>query len=277
VLTSWNGLMIASLARGGRITGRPEYVTAAAAAADFILTRMSRDGRLLRTWREGKSHTGGYLDDHAFLVEGLIDLYEATFEDRWLTEAVRLTDDMIARFWDEADGAFFFTASDAEPLLVRAKDTRDSAIPSGNSVALMNLLRLGVMLDRKDYQQKAEATMRAFAGNVQRSPFGFDRFLAGVDWFHAPRREVVIAGPRSAPSTQALLRAVNQVYDPWRVVLWTDGSFDGPETAARQEQVPLLAGKVAVQGQPAAYVCRNYTCRRPITDAGELIRELQAK
>ncbi len=277
VLTSWNGLMIASLARGGRVTGQHAYVDAAARAADFILTHMSRDGRLLRTWRDGKAHIGGYLDDYAFFTEGLIELYEATFEDRWLAEAIRLTDDMITHFWDSDGGAFYFTANDAEPLLVRTKDTRDSAIPSGNSVALLNLLRLATMLDRKDYLARAQATLRAFAGNVQRSPFGFDRLLAAVDWHHAPRREVVIAGARRDPDTQALLRAVNQVYDPYRVVLWTDGSPETAHADEREARVPLLAGKVTIQGRPAAYVCRNYTCRRPITDAGELIRELQAK
>src|SRR5690606_3612445 len=184
VLTSWNGLMIASLARGGRVTGEAKYVQAAARAAEFILARMTENGRLLRTYRQGIAHTKGYLDDYAFFVEGLLELYEATFEPRWLDEAVRLTDDMIGHFWDDEGGAFYFTADDAEPLLVRTKEIRDGAIPSGNSVALLILLRLAAMLDRADLRTRAEELMKAVAGNVEQSPFGFDRLLAGVDFYY---------------------------------------------------------------------------------------------
>jgi uncharacterized protein len=273
VLTSWNGLMIASLARGGRIMEKRQYIHAAAQAADFILTKMSDRGRLLRTSRNGIAHIGGYLDDYAFLAEGLIELYESTFETRWLSEATRLTDDMLAHFWDEKDGAFFYTASDAEQLIVRTKDSRDGAIPSGNSLALMNLLRLGALLDRRDYVEKAEATMRAFAGNAKRSPFGLERFLAAVDRYYGPQKEVVIAGPRESAATQALLRAVDQVYDPYRVVLLADPTLPAEE----RSRLPLLEGKTPIDGKPAAFVCRNHTCRRPVTESGELLRELQAK
>jgi len=274
VLTGWNGLMIASLARGGRITGEQKYTRAAAKAADFILTRMTRNGRLLRAYRKGVAHTGGYLDDYAFFVEGLLELYEATFEPRWLDEAIRLNEAMIRHFWDEREGAFFFTADDAEPLLVRTKDATDQAIPSGNSVALLNLLRLSAILDRDDLREKAEQLMKAVAGSVEQSPFGFNRFLVGVDFYHDPGREVVIVGSPGDPATQALIKAVNQVYDPHRVVLLSDPS--APDAAAWAERIPLLAGKELVDGRPAAYVCQNRTCRRPVTHPGELVRDLQA-
>ncbi|GMV96295.1 MAG: thioredoxin domain-containing protein [Phycisphaerae bacterium] len=273
VLTGWNGLMIASLARGGAALGEEKYVQAAGRAADFILKQVSDNGRLLRTWRAGRGHTFGYLDDYAFFIEGLLDLYAATFEVRWLEEAVRLNDDLIRHFWDERDGAFFYTADDAEPLLVRTKDSRDGAVPSGNSVALMNLLRLAAMLDRADLRHKAEGLMKAFAGTVGRSPFGFDRFLAGLDFYHAPPREVVIVGPIGDEATRALIRAVRQVYDPYRVVMLSDPA--SPDAARRERLMPLLAGKGLVGGKPAAFVCRNRTCKRPVTDAGELLRELE--
>ncbi len=274
VLTSWNGLMIATLARAGRILDDRRYTEAASRAARFVLTSLAADGRLLRTCRQGKAHTPGYLDDYAFFVEALIELYEATFDFRWLDEAARLTDDMTARFWDDRGGAFFFTAHDAEQLIVRSKDTRDGAIPSGNSVALMNLLRLAALLDRDDLRDKAARTVQAFAGSINESPLGYDRFLAGVDFLHATVREVVIVGGPDLPATRALLRVLDETYDPHRVVLLLDPA--APDAAALQERVPLLAGKTLIQDRPAAFVCRQGTCRRPVVEPAELLRELKA-
>ncbi len=274
ILTSWNGLMIASLARGGRVTGETRYTQAAVRAADFILARMTENGRLLRTYRAGKAHISAYLDDYAFLTEGLLELYETTFDFRFLSEAVRLTEQTITLFWDRHDDAFFFTAGDAEQLFTRTKDSRDGAIPSGNSVMLTNLLRLAELLDRDAFRQYAEQTMKAFAGSVQRSPHGLDRFLQGVDFYHAARREIVLVGPQADPRTRGLIDAVRRVYDPWRVVLLLDPT--SAQAADWQDRVPLLAGKSLVDGSPAAYVCRNRTCRRPVTEPADLVRELQA-
>jgi uncharacterized protein YyaL (SSP411 family) len=274
ILTSWNGLMIASMARGGRVTGQERYVTAAARAADFILTKMTHDGRLLRTYRAGQAHISAYLDDYAFFIEGLLELYSATFDARWLREAARLNEDMVEHFWDDATGAFFFTANDAEQLIVRAVDSRDTAVPSGNSVALSNLLRLAIILDRADLRQKAEAMMKAFAGSIARTPFGFDRFLAGVNFYYAPIREVVIVGPRSDPATAALRRAVDAVYDPHIVLLGIDPA--DPDAEELRGMAPVLLGKELIDGKPTAYVCRNYTCRRPVTSPDELLREMQS-
>jgi uncharacterized protein YyaL (SSP411 family) len=266
--------MIASLARGGRITGRPKYVEAAARAADFVLGHMTENGRLMRTYRKGVAHTKGFLDDYAFFIEGLLELYEATFEPRWLEEAVRLNEDMIRHFWDEREEALFFTADDAEQLLVRTREIRDGAIPAGNSVALMDLLRLADMLDRQDLRDLAERLTKAVAGNVEQSPFGFDRLLAGVDFYHGPTREVVVAGPPDTEATRALIKTIHRVYDPHRVVLLSDPS--SPDAAAWERKMPLLAGKGLADGKPAAYVCRNRTCGRPVTEPEELLRELTA-
>jgi uncharacterized protein len=273
ILTSWNGLMIASLARGGRILDEGRYTTAAAQAADFVLSSMSEQGRLLRTYRQGIAHIGGYLDDHAFFIEGLLELYESTFEKRWLNEAARLADLMIERFWDEADGAFFYTADDAERLIVRSKDGRDNAIPSGTSVALMVLVRLAVLLDRQDLRAKADRTIRAFAGVLAEYPLGFERFLAGVAAASSALREVAVVGSLNDPRTLSLVQAVHQVYDPWRIVALLDP--EDRDAAAWQVRVPLLRGKTVVNGHPAAYVCRNHTCRQPVTDDEALRAELQ--
>ena len=274
ILTAWNGLMIASLARGGRVMGDVKYVQAAERAAGFVLGGLTRDGRLLRTYRAGKAHLPGYLDDYAFFVEGLLELYEATFDRRWLTEAVRLNDDMIAHFWDEAGGAFFFTADDSEKLILRNKDSRDGAIPSGNSVALMNLVRLSLMLGRDDLRDKAEATMAAFASKVTEQPYGFDRFLQAVAFLNGQPREIAIAGAPGDKGTRALVAAVNGVYDPHRVVMLLDP--EESDSASWAETIPLLRGKMLVDQKPAVYVCRNYTCRRPVTQVEQVIAQLKA-
>ncbi|HOW72563.1 MAG TPA: thioredoxin domain-containing protein [Phycisphaerae bacterium] len=273
ILTSWNGLMIASLARGGRILGERRYTAAAAQAADFILTSMGENGRLMRTCRKGTTHTGGYLDDYAFFIEGLLELYESTFEKRWLEETVRLVDLMIDHFWDDTDGAFFYTADDAERLIVRSKDSRDHAIPSGNSVALMNLLRLAALLDRRDLRVRADRTIRAFAGAVAESPLSFTRFLAGVAAAGSAPSEVAIVGSPDQMETRSLIHAVHEVYDPWRIVALLDP--EDPDAAAWQNRIPLLQGKTRIQGRGAVYVCRNHTCRRPATDVETLRNELQ--
>ncbi|MBP7934966.1 MAG: thioredoxin domain-containing protein [Phycisphaerae bacterium] len=273
ILTGWNGLMIASLARGGRILGERRDTVAAAQAADFILTSMRENGRLMRTYRKGTAHTGGYLDDYAFFIEGLIELYESTFEKRWLDESVRLVDLMIDHFWDDANGAFFYTADDAERLIVRSKDSRDHATPSGNSVALMDLLRLAALLDRRDLRVKADRTIRAFAGAVTESPLSFARFLAGVAAAGSAPSEVAIVGSPNQTETRSLIHAVHEVYDPWRIVALLDP--EDPDAAAWQDRIPLLQGKTRIQGRGAVYVCRNHTCRRPATDVETLRSELK--
>ena len=273
ILTSWNGLMIASLARGGRILNDARYAAAAAQAADFVLDSMTEQRRLLRTYRKGNAHTGGYLDDYAFFIEGLLELYESTLEKRWLNEAARLNDLMIERFWDEAGGAFFYTAGDAERLIVRSKDSRDNAIPSGNSVALMDLARLTALLDRDDLRVKANRIVRAFAGVVAEYPLGFERFLAGVAATRSSPCEVAVIGTSDDPRTRSLIREIHEIYDPWRVVALLDPG-DG-EAPAWQARVPLLQGKTLVDDHPAAYVCRDRTCRPPVTRADELRAELR--
>lgn len=268
ILTSWNGLMIASLARGGRFLGEPRYVEAAARAADFILGKLSADGRLLRTFRNGKAHTPAFLDDYAFFVEALLELYSASFEPRWLLEAIRLNQDTLRHFWDEREGAFFLTADDAELLVVRSKSIQDGATPAGNSVALTNLIRLGEILDNDEYREKALRALRALAGSVRQSPLAFDRLLLAVDLYHSPLTEVVIAGPRNTPPTQALIQTANHGYDPYRLIVLMDETASGAD--ALRSQVPLLEGKLPIQGHAAAYVCRNRTCGKPATSPEEL-------
>jgi len=270
ILTGWNGLMIASLAKGAGVLDEPRYAGAAAKAADFILTRMRRDGRLLRSYRNGQAHLTGYLSDYAFLTEGLLNLFEATSNRRWLDEAVALTDTAIEYYHDSADGGFYFTASDAEQLVARSKSPRDGAIPSGNSVQAMNLLRLAVLVDRKDYREKAESIFRAFGSEVAQSPAAFERLLCALDFYRDRVKEIVIVGEPGSSETDALIRTLFDRYLPNKVFIHT--SDLQPDTT-----MPLLKGKGRKNGKPTAYVCENYNCSLPVTEPADLAKQLESK
>ncbi len=267
VLTEWNGLMIAGLAKGARVLDEPKYADAAARAARFILENMRRDGRLLHSYRDGRAKLTAYLSDYAFLIEGLLNLYEATFDGRWLEEAASLADTSVKYYYDDRGGAFFFTASDAEELLARSKHPHDGAIPAANSVQAMNLLRLAVLLDRKDYREKAESIFRAFGAQIEESPGAFERLLCALDFYHDKVKEVAIVGDLQSSPTKALIRTVYERYLPNKVVV---GASDG----ADDTRIALLKGKTRQKGRATAYVCENYRCRLPVATAEELTKEL---
>ena len=273
ILTSWNGMMIASLARGYRVLDEPRYRDGAVAAAGFVLKNLRKDGRLLRSYRRGKAHLAGYLDDYANLIDGLLWLYETTFELRWLETAAELNDLAVEHFFDEKGGAFFYTADDHEELLARAKDSRDGATPSGNSVMAMNLLRLAVLLNRPDLREKADSIFKTFAGQAAGQPGSMERLLAAADFRLDPPREVAVVGPPDDPRTGVLLRTVYQAYVPNKVVALLDPTSPAAAEAARR--VPLLAEKKMLDGAPTAYVCRNYACQAPTADPAKLAEQLQ--
>ncbi|MBI4716882.1 MAG: thioredoxin domain-containing protein [Planctomycetes bacterium] len=270
VLTGWNGLMIAALAKAGAVLDRPAYAEAAAKAAEFILNTLRRDGRLRATYRNGEARLTAYLSDYAFLTEGLLNLYEATFDRRWLDAAVSLTETSIRYYFDEKNGGFFFTASDAETLLARSKQPQDGAIPSGNSVQALNLLRLGVLLDRRDFRDKAESIFRAFGAEVQRVPFAHERLLCAADFLHDNVKEIVLIGDPASPDTRALVRTVHERYLPNKVLLHA-------ADAVPDADLLLLKGKTRLQGKATAYVCEKGNCKQPVTTAEALARQLDGK
>ncbi len=270
ILVEWNGLMISALARGGCVLGEPKYIAAATAAAEFILDKQLVDGRLKRAYRAGETTDTAFLSDYACLIEGLLDLYEATFDRRWLAHAAQLNRTAIEHYWDEADGGFFFTPDDHEQLIARSKDVRDGAVPSGNSVQLMNLLRLSVMLGDQELRKLADHMLRSLSGEVNAAPWASERFLAAVDFAVAGPVELAIVGNPQDEATQALLRQVHASYLPNRVLM-----LRNPDCAAANPAVPLLENRALVNGRPAAYVCRNYTCQRPATTREELAAQLQ--
>jgi hypothetical protein len=258
ILTDWNGLMIASLARGAAILDEPNYAQAAAQAAEFILAKMQKDGRLLRTYRKGEARLTATLSDYAFLVEGLLNLFEATFERRWLDEAERLTDVSVRYYFDEKDGAFFFTAGDGEKLLVRSKQPHDSAIPSGNSVHALNLQRLAILLGRKDYRAKAESIFRAFGGQAVESPGAFERLMCAADFYHDKVKEIAMVGVVPVPSRAATVKArtaataiaVGAAEPPVNPATWSDNpdsSDPGAGTWGREGEAP--AGAISQSAQ----------------------------
>ncbi len=273
ILTDWNGLMISSLAIGGSLLEDPHLLEAARQAADFILEQLVRkDGRLLHRYRDGEASILGTIEDYAFFSLGLYDLYEATFESRYLAEAKRLTQEMIRLFWDEGHGGFFFTARDAETLIIRQKEIYDGAIPSGNSVAALNLLRIGRLTMEKDFEKKEESLFQFFSEQVRKNPEAYSQFLIALDFILGPSHEVVIAGEESNPRTQAFLRTVRSRFIPNKVLAFHPA--DRKKAAAIERLIPFIENQLPVKDKPTAYVCKNYVCKFPITEISELEKQL---
>ncbi|TLS53207.1 thioredoxin domain-containing protein [Paenibacillus antri] len=266
VLTSWNGLMIASLAKAAAAFDRPEYAEAATSAVRFVLEKLrTPEGRLLARYRDGDSAFPGYIDDYAFLTWGLIELYQATFEPELLRFATELTQDAVRLFWDEEGGGFYFYGSDAEQLFTRMKEVYDGAIPAGNSVMANNLLRLARLTGEQRLTGYAERIFAAFAGAAKQYPTGHSMMLMGLSLAYGKPQEIVIAGTRGDAETEAMLRAARSAFLPHAVVL------------LRDEALPHLADKTPVNGAAAAYVCENYACQAPVTSAEALKAALKPK
>jgi uncharacterized protein YyaL (SSP411 family) len=271
VLTDWNGLMIAALARAGAAFDEPRYVAAARAAADFALAELrGDDGRLLKRWRAGEAAFAGTLDDHAFLVWGLIELHQAAFEPRDLAVALELDAVMRAHFTDAEHGGFFTTADDAEELLFRHKSVYDGALPSGNSVAAWNLVRLARLTGRTELEEAAERTLACF-GSAARTPMAHTVWLLALDGALGPSFEVVVAGDPAAADTRALLRAFQERYLPHLVLLLRP---DG-EAPAIAELAPFTRDQTSRAGKATAYVCRDHACRAPTTDVAQALANLE--
>ena len=273
ILTSWNGLMIASLASGGAALDEPRYLEAARRAADFILGPLVRDGILLRRERRGDARYPGTLEDYAFFADGLLALYEATFEPRWLAEAKRWTDAMVRRFWDEERSGFFFRGKDEEPLIVRAKELYDGATPSGSSVAVLVLLRLGRLTADERLETLGRRALEAAAPLLTQTPFAYPAMFAAVDVALGPTQEIVIAGDPGSPDTAAMLRAVHERFLPRAVAVLHP---QGPERAAVEALIPYVKAQESLGARATAYVCEHFVCTLPTHDLTQLIELLQA-
>ncbi len=245
ILTDWNGLMIAAFAKGASALDEPVYAEAARCAADFVWEKLrDNNGRLLKRFRQGNAALPAHLDDYAFLVWGLLELYEATFEVIYLQKAIQMNDIMLNSFWDDKNGGLFFSADSLDELLVRNKEIYDGAIPSGNSVAALNLLRIGRITANTDLENKAADIMRAFSEQVSRAPVGYTQLMSAINFAVGPSFEVVIAGDAESDQTQAMLRALHKNYFPNNVVLFRPSNIKKPtivEIAAFTENQTSLA------------------------------------
>jgi uncharacterized protein YyaL (SSP411 family) len=266
--------MIAALATAARVYDEPEYEAAATEAATFVLDALrTEDGTLLHRYREGEAGVPAHLDDYAFLVWGLIELYETTFDVKWLEVALELTEESIAQFWDEEEGGFFMTSTDGEELIVRPKEVSDGAMPSGNSVHFSNLLRLARLTGQTEFEERADALAR-WAGRQSRSrPTGFTALLAGLQFALGSPREIVIAGEKESNDTQALVDVLRSSYDPFSVVLHRPPG-DRPSIA---ELAPFTEAQTPHDGQAAAYVCQDFQCEAPTTDPAQLREQIAAE
>lgn len=269
ILTDWNGLMIAALARGALVLGDPVYRGAAENAARFILERLrEKEGRLLHRYRDGESGIRAHLDDYAFFVWGLIELYGATFETDLLKRALELNDDMLRLFWDDGAGGLFFTPVDGESLIVRKKEYYDGATPSGNGVALHNLLRLSRLTGRVDLEERASALARSCSGEIEKLPSGYTHFLSSIDFAIGPTFELVIVGPPETEGTKAMVHALRSCYLPNQVTLFRSSADPSPEIDRVAGFVKNYAPR---DGKTTAYVCRAHACSSPTTDPGEML------
>ncbi|HVO66623.1 MAG TPA: thioredoxin domain-containing protein [Syntrophales bacterium] len=274
ILTDWNGLMIAALAKGARVFADKAYLKVAQNALNFIQQNMRElDGRLFHRYRGGESAIVASLDDYAFLIWALIECYETSFDIGHLQTALRLQEDLTKHFWDKERGGYYFTPDDGENLILRQKEIYDGAVPSGNSVAMLNLIRLSRLTGKAELETMAAAISHSFAGTVNRAPAGHAQFMIAVGFLAYPDYEIVIAGRVGADDTDGMVRAIRRQYLPNTVVL-----FRPPEEASDVVNLAPFTKDLKPTGDSAtAYICSNFTCHRPITDIDEMLKLLNAK
>ncbi len=275
ILTDWNGLMIAALAKGSRIFGERKFKDAAQRSVDFILSKMRQsDGRLLHRYRDEEAAIMANLDDYAFFIWGLIELYETTFDVHYLQTALDLNRDLISHFWDDKHDGFYFTPDDGEDLIIGQKQIYDGAIPSGNSVALLNLLRLGKLTANPELEEMASKMVHLFANRIKQSPTGYTQFLIALDFMIGPTYEVVIAGDSKAGDTKKMLQTLTKHFIPNKVVILRPQEIKSP-------MIDGLTGytenNTSINGRATAYVCANFNCKSPTTDINEMLTLLNVE
>jgi len=270
VLTAWNGIMMRSFAEAGAALGSAAYAGAAVRNADFILANLFEEGRLLRSWKDGRARVKGYLEDYALLADGLLAVYQVTFEGRYLRRALDLAGEMVRLFWDDSVQGFFDTGADQEALVARPRDFFDNATPSGHSVAADVLLRLAALTGDADMERRALSVLRTLVPVAERAPLGFGRLLGALDFYLSPRRELAIVWRGSMDEAKALLAVAYAAFRPNLVLA-------GARQGEGADMTPLLAGRTALDGRPAAYVCERFACQLPVAEPEDLRRQLDGE
>ena len=274
ILTDWNGLMIAALAKAGAVLEKQKYTAAAVKAADFISQNLTDErGRLLKRYRNGKAGLSAHLNDYAFMVWGLLELYQATFETKYLKDAIELNQRMLSDFWDEQNGGLYMTANDSEKLLVRSKVIYDGAIPSGNSVAVFNMLRLGHITGNADYLKRTEQIIKSFSAEIAQHPAGYGQLMVALEFALNPNYEVVIVGEPRGKDSMSMLAALRKPFLPEKVVLFRPADHDAATEVTRL--APYTQPMSAINGQATAYVCQDFACKLPTTRIDQMLENLR--
>lgn len=274
ILTDWNGLMIAALAQAGKVFEEQKYISAAERSVKFILSKLSKqNGELLHRYRKEEVKIDGHLDDYSFMIWGLLNLYESTFKIEYLKNAIDLNNILLKNFLDQNSGGFYFTSITSSELFTRQKEIYDGAIPSGNSVAMMNLVRLSKLTGDNTYFEKADLLSKAFSTQVSKYPNGYSQLLSGVDFANGPSLEIVIVGNIENKSTQEMLKEINSFYLPNKVILL--------KSTNNSDQIEKIAdftkGQMMLNNKTTAYICRNFVCSLPTTDLKKLADRLNIK
>jgi hypothetical protein len=269
ILTSWNGLMLRSLSEAAMVLNNKNYLRAATANANFIIKHLYVNGRLMRSYRNGKASLKGYLEDYSMLIGGLISLYQATFEEKWLQKANEIAEKMISLFWNENEKVFFDTGNDHETLLIRPRTTSDNVMPSGGSAAAEALFHLATLTGNEKYISIATMALDSVSELLSRYPTGFTNWLCALDFYLESPLEIAIIGPRENKDTMELLKTVFEKYLPNKIIAGKQRN-----TSTEDTELPLLEGKIMVNGKPTAYVCQNYSCKFPVTDSISLAKQL---
>lgn len=274
ILVDWNGLMISAFAFGSRVLNEPGYAQAAEKSAQFILKNLfDKQERLLHRYREGESAIAGMIEDYAFFIYGLHDLYEATFNPDYLREAKQLSYDMLRLFWDETNAGFFFTSGDAEKLLTRSKEIYDGAIPSGNSVAALDLIRLARLTMEKEFEEKAESLFKTFSSEISQMSNAYPQMLIAFDFALGPSKEIVIAGEKETRETTQMISNIYQKFIPNKVVAFRPTLEKEAEEVVKL--IPFVKEQLPQERETTAYVCINYVCKFPTTDIERLNKLLE--
>ena len=275
ILVDWNGLMISAFARGAQILNNAGYLKVARKAAGFIMNNLYHpDKGLVHRYRDGQAGITANVDDYAFLVWSLLELYEASFDSDYLSSAIELNQYLLKHFWDEKRGGFFFTPDDGEELIIRTRESNDGAVPSGNSVAMLNLLRLSRFTGDHDLEKRAGEIERAFSNTVKQYPLGYTMFLTGIDFGIGPSYEVVIAGNSDAPDTTVMLQTLRNIFIPNKVIVMRPTEIESPPI---DDLAEFVKHHLSIEGKATAYVCQNFACNSPTTDTDKMIEYMNQR
>ena len=269
IITGWNGLMLKAFANGSRILDRPDFRELAERNAAFLLEHLQRDGFLLRSWKDGDARVGGFLEDYAFFIDGLLALYQATLNERWLLEAMRLTEVMVEEFGDPVGPGFFDTSLRHETPVARPRDLHDGATPSGNAVAADILLRLGAMTGNEKWSERGSELLRTMARTMREHPLAAGRCLSATDFYLGPVKEVALSGARESDELRSLHDVIYQRFEPNLIVGYVDA--DRPDLV---ERLPFLQDRPPRNGRATAYVCEHFACLPPVHESEDLLRQL---